>query len=92
MASSPFSLLSLFSSLLPCSDPVCYQASDLESQMVAVERLESYSSMEQEAPHHLPNSDPDRRAGWPREGVLVMKDVCMRYRLVCREEGGGRWK
>ena len=30
-------------------------ASDLESQMVAVERLSEYSTMEQEAPHYAPS-------------------------------------
>ncbi len=32
-------------------------ASDMESQMVSVERVKTYAAMEQERPHYLP-SDP----------------------------------
>eukprot|EP01039_Chlorochromonas_danica_P007900 gene7900-8715_t len=58
-------------------------ASDMESQMVSVERVKSYATMSQEKAHHLP-TDPDipMAAGpsWPREGAIVMQNVSMRYR------------
>lgn len=52
-------------------------ASDLESQMVSVERVEEYSSMAQEAPHYTPLDPPTY---WPTKGVLEIKNVSMRYR------------
>lgn len=55
-------------------------ASDLESQMVAVERIESFAAMEQEADHIKPESDPSKESGWPQNGELVMSKVSMRYR------------
>ena len=55
-------------------------ASDLESQMVAVERIESFAAMEQEAEHIKPESDPSPESGWPQNGELVMSKVSMRYR------------
>ena len=52
-------------------------ASDLESQMVSVERIVTYSGIEQEAPHSL-SSDP--KGGWPHSGGIRFENVCMRYR------------
>jgi ABC-type multidrug transport system fused ATPase/permease subunit len=55
-------------------------ASDLESQMVAVERLENFSSMEQEAAHVMPLTDPADDSLWPTQGDIKMTNVSMRYR------------
>lgn len=55
-------------------------ASDLESQMVAVERLESFTTMEQEAAHEKPLTDPADDSLWPTKGDIQMKNVSMRYR------------
>lgn len=55
-------------------------ASDLESQMISVERIDSYIQLEDEAPHH---NEGDARVPneWPKlSGVLEFQDVCMRYR------------
>lgn len=52
-------------------------ASDLESQMVSVERVKSYADMVQEAPHYT-SSDPD--SSWPTAGAIKMSNVQMRYR------------
>jgi len=55
-------------------------ASDLESQMISVERIDSYIQLEDEAPHH---NEGDARVSneWPKlSGVLEFQDVCMRYR------------
>jgi ATP-binding cassette subfamily C (CFTR/MRP) protein 1 len=66
-------------------------ASDMESQMVSVERVKSYSNMTQEAAHYL-SSDPVNSSTalspvhvsssrtWPREGRIIFEEVCMRYR------------
>ena len=53
-------------------------ASDLESQMVSVERVDAYSKMPQELPHDLP-TDPPADA-WPSEGRIDFEHVCLRYR------------
>lgn len=57
-------------------------ASDLESQMVSVERISEYSSMDQEQPHFLPNTtDADlKERTWPQSGRVVFEHVNMRYR------------
>ena len=50
-------------------------ASDMESQMVSVERVKSYSTMTQEAPHKL-SQDP--RMEWPHSGGIRFERVEMR--------------
>jgi ABC-type multidrug transport system fused ATPase/permease subunit len=68
-------------------------ASDLESQMVSVERVKAYSDMDQEAPHFSEN-DPSSSSStssstlsgvqsgqsWPSAGEIQMNSVCLRYR------------
>lgn len=44
-------------------------ASDLESQMVSVERVIEYASLEQEHPHVMPNDPPPE---WPTSGILLI--------------------
>ena len=43
-------------------------ASDLESQMVSVERVRAYAAMPQEAPHTTPQDPP---ASWPQKGTSL---------------------
>ena len=53
-------------------------ASDLESQMVSVERLREYIVMPHEAEHYLPLADPPPT--WPAVGSIKFANVSMRYR------------
>jgi len=65
-------------------------ASDLESQMVSVERLTEYANMPQEAPHIVDDRSTASTARgqamvrapstWPSSGTLKFKQVTMRYR------------
>jgi ATP-binding cassette subfamily C (CFTR/MRP) protein 1 len=70
-------------------------ASETETYMVSVERVESYSQVEQEAPAILPNNRPPRnyffhifattkfiiiQVHWPKEGKIELKNVKLRYR------------
>ncbi|KAK3771211.1 hypothetical protein RRG08_053354 [Elysia crispata] len=54
------------------------QMSDLETNIVSVERLKEYSELDSEAewivPHHRPVPD------WPQEGVVKISDYQTRYR------------
>lgn len=52
-------------------------ASDLEGQMVSVERVKTYSTMIQEAPHYM-ETDPSE--AWPQSGAIEIKKVCLKYR------------
>eukprot|EP01035_Chromulina_nebulosa_P020139 gene20139-26148_t len=53
-------------------------ASDLESQMISVERINMFTQLEQESSHHkqLDNT----LVHWPSSGVIEMINVSMRYR------------
>eukprot|EP01041_Mallomonas_annulata_P007311 gene7311-14905_t len=53
-------------------------ASDLESQMVAVERIKNYSGLLQEAAHEN-EGDPSSQS-WPSGGAVRFEDVALRYR------------
>lgn len=59
-------------------------SSDLESQMVSVERIKTYSSIEQEPPHYeeesILSTTPRPRDYWPVSGSIEFIDVKMRYR------------
>jgi hypothetical protein len=50
--------------------------------MIAVERIETFSAMEQEAKHVMPETDPSPESGWPNSGEIKMTKVSMRYRSV----------
>ncbi|RYG58976.1 hypothetical protein EON64_20730, partial [archaeon] len=68
-------------------------ASDMESQMVSVERVKEYAEMPGEAPHYLP-ADPalsnalsrgttsqlHSQSAWPKEGRVEFRSVALRYR------------
>jgi len=50
----------------------------LESNMVSVERLEEYSQLKTEKPEIVESERPAQ--SWPEQGVVVFDDVQMRYR------------
>ncbi|XP_066120060.1 ATP-binding cassette sub-family C member 3 isoform X1 [Saccopteryx bilineata] len=52
--------------------------SDLESNIVAVERVKEYSSTETEAPWVVKGSPPP--AGWPTQGEVEFQNYSVRYR------------
>ncbi|XP_071113608.1 multidrug resistance-associated protein 1-like [Haliotis cracherodii] len=51
---------------------------DLETQVVSVERVKQYSGIESEAGWSIPDQRPD--AGWPQQGVVRFLDYSTRYR------------
>lgn len=56
-------------------------SSDLESQMVSVERIKTYSAIEQEPPHFPSETDNMNRIDrWPSKGAIDFINVEMRYR------------
>ena len=52
--------------------------SDLESNVVSVERVKEYSETPQEAEWTIPETRPPRT--WPDEGHVMMDDYSTRYR------------
>ncbi len=54
-------------------------ASDLEANMVSVERVRQYSRIESEAPHHIV-ADKSLRYTWPSDGKIVFSSAQLRYR------------
>lgn len=54
-------------------------ASDLEANMVSVERINQYCKIPSEASHNLP-SDESLRYNWPSDGRIIFKSVKLRYR------------
>ncbi|KAF8933345.1 Multidrug resistance-associated protein 1 [Dissophora ornata] len=53
--------------------------SDLQNQLVSVERIQEYSNKNEEAPAVLP-ADGNMPTNWPTEGRIVFKDYSTRYR------------
>ena len=51
---------------------------ELETNIVAVERIREYSTLEQEAPWIWPNNRPEK--AWPQAGVMEFEDYGLRYR------------
>jgi ABC-type multidrug transport system fused ATPase/permease subunit len=49
-----------------------------ESAMNAVERLDYYGKVEQEAPYEIANTKPPQE--WPRTGTIVFENVGLRYK------------
>ena len=52
-------------------------STDLETQLVAVERVIQYTGLTTEAPAVLAYRPP---SGWPNEGAIEFNDVKLRYR------------
>ncbi|KAE8250825.1 hypothetical protein A4X13_0g4355 [Tilletia indica] len=52
--------------------------SEVEQNVVSVERILSYSTLEPEAPYEIPENKPP--AGWPDKGELQLRDYSSRYR------------
>jgi len=53
--------------------------SDLEANMVSVERIQQYCRVPSEAPHYL-TSDKNVSSEWPEKGSIKFSNVTMRYR------------
>lgn len=53
-------------------------SSDIESNIVSVERIKEYTDATQEAPWEIPNKNPPRN--WPETGAVQFKDYAVRYR------------
>ncbi|XP_072275072.1 multidrug resistance-associated protein 1-like isoform X1 [Pyxicephalus adspersus] len=53
-------------------------SSELETNIVAVERVKEYADLEQEAPWTLQETKPESR--WPHEGKIEFHNYCLRYR------------
>ncbi|KLO11533.1 metal resistance protein YCF1 [Schizopora paradoxa] len=53
-------------------------ASEVEQNIVSVERILHYVGLEPEAPYELPESKP--RESWPEKGEVEFSDYSMRYR------------
>lgn len=66
---------------------VVRMTSDLETYIVAVERVKEYTNIESEARRYIPGLDPPE--SWPEKGVVEFKDYSTRYRsdldLVLRD-------
>jgi ATP-binding cassette subfamily C (CFTR/MRP) protein 1 len=54
-------------------------ASDMEANMVAVERVQEYTQIESEGDRHTPVDD-DLPSNWPTRGELEIKGAKLRYR------------
>ena len=52
-------------------------ASEVETNIVSVERILHYIALEPEAPAEIPNAVPEH---WPTKGEIEFKDYCVRYR------------
>ncbi|KDR24195.1 Multidrug resistance-associated protein 1, partial [Zootermopsis nevadensis] len=52
--------------------------SDVETNIVAVERIKEYGETEQEAPWDIPTNQPS--SAWPEKGQVEFKDYQVRYR------------
>ena len=53
-------------------------ATDMETRIVAVERIQEYAELPSEAPAHIPATAPSE--AWPAQGDVVIEDLTMRYR------------
>uniref|UniRef100_A0A8C5R5H5 Multidrug resistance-associated protein 1 n=1 Tax=Leptobrachium leishanense TaxID=445787 RepID=A0A8C5R5H5_9ANUR len=53
-------------------------SSELETNIVAVERVKEYSDLKQEAPWTIQQAAPE--SNWPHEGKIEFRNFCLRYR------------
>jgi len=54
------------------------QSSEVETQIVAVERVNEYTEIVEEGPYDVPNKKVT--AQWPAQGAIEFKNVVLRYR------------
>lgn len=52
--------------------------SDVETNVVSVERIKEYSEAIQERPWNIPEKKPNK--SWPDQGTLEFRDYSVRYR------------
>ena len=52
--------------------------SDVETNIVAVERIKEYGETDQEAPWDIPNKQP--AITWPENGTVEFRNYAVRYR------------
>ncbi|KAL0573575.1 hypothetical protein V5O48_008389 [Marasmius crinis-equi] len=74
-------VLSYCSTITQLCAIVTRQSAEVENYMNSVERVTQYSNgehIEQEAPHHIPETQP--APDWPSKGAIELKDVGLRYR------------
>jgi ATP-binding cassette subfamily C (CFTR/MRP) protein 1 len=57
---------------------VIRSASDVEQNIVSVERILHYIEVEREAPQEIPETKPE--PSWPRTGAIRLENYSMRYR------------
>ena len=57
---------------------VVRMTTDMETQIVAVERIEEYSTLPSEAPSHIEDHCPPDT--WPSQGDITITNMTMRYR------------
>jgi len=57
---------------------VIRSASDVEQNIVSVERVLNYVEVEPEAPAEIPETKPS--GDWPHAGAIRLENFCMRYR------------
>ena len=57
---------------------VVRMVTDMETQIVSVERIEEYTELPSEAPAHIPETQPSE--SWPFKGDIAINQIVMRYR------------
>ena len=57
---------------------VVRMVTDMETQIVSVERIEEYTELPSEAPSHIPDTQPSE--SWPFKGDIAINQIVMRYR------------
>lgn len=51
---------------------------DVETNIIAIERIKDYSELPQESPWLIEESDP--KSEWPQKGSITFQDYSVRYR------------
>ena len=57
---------------------VVRMVTDMETQIVSVERIQEYTELPSEAPAHIPETQPSET--WPSKGDISINEIVMRYR------------
>ena len=57
---------------------VIRMVTDMETQIVSVERIQEYTELPSEAPAHIPETQPSET--WPSKGDISINEIVMRYR------------